>query len=230
MNSPTKPLGPRIAPLAGKISKPQPPKTEDMIERQRYGSTRLFQPRDVAKQIGENRVFDFSMIPEPLAARVPRARYDNRIAFRPGRLEELNAPGYEHYVFFHIPFRVTIADLQAVFPEKFSDLSGLRKGGDANPTPNDRYSPWSWNIVRRVVRTVDTRSPILSLQALLYCHLVYSDIRGRNLFSSACLRCFDKQGAPTTILVDKDGVISIPHSTIFIRRGMHAECTPLKRF
>jgi len=230
MNPSTNPLGQRIASLAGNLNTPTNPTSEDEIERKRYGAVKLYQPRHVADQIGEKRVFDFSMIPDSLAARIPRARYDNRIAFRPGRLEELNSPGYEHYVFFHIPFRVTLSDLQAEFPDKFLDISGLKKGGDANPTPSDRYAPWSWNVVRRVVRPVETKSYILSLQAALYCHLVFQDVIGSHLFSSAFIRCFDKQGSPTMVSIDKDRNISIPKSFGYIGQGMHAECTPLKRF
>jgi len=105
MSQPTKPLGSRINSLAGSLHRQHQTRNQigESIERQKYGKVERLQPRHVEEILGENRVFDYSKIPDALLKNLPRGREDDRICFRPGRLEEMKENECRRFIFFHTP-------------------------------------------------------------------------------------------------------------------------------
>ena len=232
MSQPTKPLGSRINSLAGSLHRQHQTRNQigESIERQKYGKVERLQPRHVEEILGENRVFDYSKIPDALLKNLPRGREDDRICFRPGRLEEMKENECRRFIFFHTPIWITLSDLRSAFPEKFLDVSGLKKGADAMSFEprDDRFVPWGWFLVGRKILDFPTDMSTLTLQALVYCHLVFRVNTGVNLFSSARLNATDRQGRPTSVLIDGEGRITIPQCTGPIGTGAYARCARLK--
>ncbi len=76
MSQPTKPLGSRINSLAGSLHRQHQTRNQigESIERQKYGKVERLQPRHVEEILGENRVFDYSKIPDALLKNLPRGR------------------------------------------------------------------------------------------------------------------------------------------------------------
>lgn len=181
------------------------------IERTANGKVQYHQPRSVGIEL-ENRVFCLHFCPRKIKEQFS-GNYDLRIPMRPGRLEMLKLPRHRNLIFFYVPNYLSVKMMmdQDIWKDMFGDMSGLHHtGGDYIFSCMTKEPAWSWILVSRNPRITECGD--LSLSAAIYCHLIYRNRIGDNLFISPSVICNDKQGRPVTVGFDHEGKITISNN------------------